>query len=106
MLSAFAFAYLAVFALCLAMNRHHKALFGDEPTPLRRRALRVAALPLMAVALALCVREAGAELGTLFWLALSMLAVLALALTLAWRQRWAMPLALLLMAGSMLTGAF
>lgn len=103
MLSAFAFAYLAVLALCLAMNRHHKALFTGEPSPLRRQLLRLVALPLMALSLALCIRDADVELGILFWLALLMLATLALVLTLAWRQRWAMPLAGLLLVSSALT---
>lgn len=102
MLLAFALGYLGMFALCLAMPRHHKALLGGEPGRARQRGLRLAAASCCSLALGLCSLRQGGEIGVLLWLCQLMLAVLLLVALLAWRQRWALPAAApLLVAGGL-----
>ncbi|MBM7060074.1 DUF3325 domain-containing protein [Pseudomonas sp. UL073] len=99
---SFAFLYLAMLGLSLAMSRHHKALFGAAPAPGRQRLLRLAATVVGVIALALCVQARGGEIGTVIWLGQLMLAGVLLGGMLAWRQRWALSLAALLPAGALL----
>jgi hypothetical protein len=100
MLLAFGLNYLAMLASCLAMARHHRALLGPAPSPGRVRGLRGAALVGTALALGLCIHQQGGEVGTVLWLCLLMLSGLVLVGLLAWRPRWALPLA----AGAPLAG--
>ncbi|WP_051414679.1 DUF3325 domain-containing protein [Zestomonas thermotolerans] len=99
---SFAFAYLAMLTFCLAMARHHKALFGRAPTAGHSRWLRVTGAAALAVALVLGIATQGIEMGVVVWLCQLMIAGLLLVLLLAWRQRWALPLALLLPVGALL----
>nr|WP_307321609.1 MULTISPECIES: DUF3325 domain-containing protein [Pseudomonas] len=103
MLLAFALAYLGMLALCLAMSRHHKALLGGEPGSLRQRVLRLAAALCFALALGLCSLSQGGEIGAVLWLCQLMLAALLLVAVLAWRLRWAVPVAAPLLASGMLS---
>lgn len=103
MLLAFALAYLGMLALCLAMSRHHKALLGGEPGRSRQRALRLAAALCFVLALGLCSLSLGGEIGAVLWLCQLMLAALLLVAVLAWRLRWAVPVAAPLLASGMLS---
>lgn len=103
MLLAFALAYLGMLALCLAMSRHHKALLGGEPGSLRQRVLRWAAALCFALALGLCSLSQGGEIGAVLWLCQLMLAALLLVALLAWRLRWAVPVAAPLLSSGMLS---
>jgi hypothetical protein len=98
MLLAFALSYLAMTALCLAMPRHHKLLLGGEPRPTRRRGLRSLAVLGLGFGLALCGLLHGGEIGAVLWLCQLMLAGLLLVAVLAWRERWVLPVAVLLPA--------
>jgi hypothetical protein len=93
LLLAFALSYLAMTALSLAMSRHHQLLFQADPSPTRRRLLRILALPALVAGLSLCWLAEGGEIGAVFWLCQLMLAGLLLVALLAWRQRWVLPLA-------------
>ncbi|PAU60863.1 DUF3325 domain-containing protein [Pseudomonas indica] len=97
---SFALGYLALTALCLAMNRHHKALLGGEPSPTRRRGLRLGAAVAMLLALILCIAAQGGEIGAVIWLCQLMVSGWLLVGLLAWRQRWALSMAALLPLGS------
>ncbi|MCY1285713.1 hypothetical protein D9M68_148380 [compost metagenome] len=99
---SFACTYLAMLTLSLAMSRHHKALFGAAPSAARVLALRLGALAALVAGLLLCIAELGGEIGAVTWLCQLMLAGLLLVMLLAWRQRWALPLAALLPAGALL----
>ncbi|MCY1560439.1 hypothetical protein D9M68_975710 [compost metagenome] len=88
-------------ALCLAMSRHHKLLLQGEPSPARRRLLRVLAPVGFALALLLCMQRLGGEIGAVVWLCQLMLAGVLLVGLLAWKARWVFPLAAVLpLAGS------
>lgn len=100
MLLAFAFSYLGMLLLSLAMSRHHKRVFQREPAPARRRLLRSLAPLAFALALAVCWWQLGGEMGAVLWACLSMLAGMLVGLLLAWRERWVLPgLAALLLGG-------
>lgn len=95
-LLAFALAYLAMLALCLAMARHHRAMFNTAPTSRRQRWLRVTASGLLFGAALLNIASSGLAIGLVIVLTQLMLAGVAVGLTLAWRQRWVVPLGALL----------
>jgi len=101
MLLAFALAYLGMLGLCLSMSRHHKALLGGEPVRFRQRMLRWAAVICFALALGVCSLSQGGEIGAVLWLCQLMLAALLLVALLAWRLRWAAPVAAALLASGM-----
>ncbi|WP_394354769.1 DUF3325 domain-containing protein [Aquipseudomonas alcaligenes] len=96
MLLGFAFNYLAMTALCLAMSRHHKVLLSGAPAQRRQRLLRALAPLGMLAGLLLCIGAEGGEIGSVLWLCQLMLAGLLLVALLAWRERWVFPLAGLL----------
>lgn len=100
MLLGFAFCYLAMTALSLAMARHHKALFRGPLSQARARLLRGVAVLAFGVGLVLAVSDQGGEIGTILWLCQVMLAGLLVAALLAWRGRWVLPAAVLLPLGS------
>lgn len=73
------------FALCLAMDRHHLALFGAKPTPGRRWRLRgLGGLDLVASAAA-AIRGWGLTNGIVGWLGLLTLGAAIVLLTLTYR---------------------
>ncbi|WP_028240060.1 DUF3325 domain-containing protein [Stutzerimonas azotifigens] len=101
-LLAFALAYLAMAALCLAMNRHHRQLFGDGPAPRRQAGLRLFAAAALLAAAVLDSLALGTGIGLVVWFGQFMLGALLVGLLLAWRQRWLLPVgALVAMAGSL-----
>ncbi|CAD5108121.1 DUF3325 domain-containing protein [Zestomonas carbonaria] len=99
---SFAFTYLAMLTLSLAMSRHHKTLFGAAPSAGRSLLLRSGAIAALVVGLVLSIAELGGEIGSVTWLCQLMLAGLLLVALMAWRQRWVLPLAALLPAGALL----
>jgi len=96
---SFAFCYLAMTGLALAMSRQHKLVFGGAPSESRSRLLRVGAVLAMLVGLALAIVELGGEIGGVIWLCQLMLAGLLLVAMLAWQARWVLPLVTLLPLG-------
>jgi hypothetical protein len=84
---AFALAYLGMLALCLALTRHHCAIFNTAPTSERQRWLRVAATGLLLGTAVVNVASLGVAIGLVVCLAQLMLAGLAVSLTLAWQER-------------------
>ncbi|MGA4636220.1 DUF3325 domain-containing protein [Pseudomonas solani] len=99
LLLGFAFCYLAMTALSLAMSRHHKVLFQGPLPEARVRLLRVVAMFAFAIGLALAVSDQGGEIGTILWLCQVMLAALLVVALLAWHSRWVLPLVALLPLG-------
>ncbi|AOE87287.1 DUF3325 domain-containing protein [Pseudomonas sp. TCU-HL1] len=93
---SFAFCYLAMVGLALAMSRQHKLVFSGAPGEFRSRVLRVGAVFAMLVALVLTIAERGGEVGGVIWLCQLMLAGLLLVALLAWKSRWVLPLVALL----------
>lgn len=53
--------------LCLAMDRHHRDLFGRAPGPGRRRLLRVAGWMALGLSVAGCVAGWGWARGLVYW---------------------------------------
>lgn len=96
---SFAFCYLAMTGLAMAMSRQHKLVFNSVLSESRSRVLRVAAAVAMLAALALSITELGGEIGGVIWLCQLMLAGLLLVALLAWRVRWVLPLVALLPLG-------
>lgn len=99
LLLGFAFCYLAMTALSLAMSRHHKVLFQGPLPEARVRLLRGAAVLALGVGLALAWIDQGGEIGAILWLCQVMLAGLLLVALLAWRSGWVLPLVALLPLG-------
>ena len=93
---AFALSYLAMMLLCLTMNRHRGALLRSGARLPGKPIMQSLAAGCFAFALWLCVSSQGGEIGTVVWLCLVMLAGVLLVLLLAWRSRWVLPLAPLL----------
>ncbi|WP_342246450.1 DUF3325 domain-containing protein [Pseudomonas sp. OTU5201] len=96
---SFAFCYLAMTGLALAMSRQHKLFFSGAPSESRVRLLRVGAVFAMLLALALSIAQLGGEIGSVIWLCQLMLAGLLLVALLAWQTRWVLPLVGLLPLG-------
>ncbi len=101
---SFAFCYLAMVGLALAMSRQHKLVFSGAPSESRGRLLRIGAVLAMLVGLVLAITELGGEIGGVIWLCQLMLAGLLLVALLAWQSRWVLPLvAVLPVCGGLLT---
>ncbi|AHL74701.1 hypothetical protein CH92_06150 [Stutzerimonas stutzeri] len=95
LLLAFALAYSAMMLLCLAMPRHRGLLLPNTRLP-STPVIQCLAVGCFGFALWLCVYGQGGEVGTIVWLCLVMLSGVSLGLLLAWRSRWVLPLASLL----------
>ncbi|MCY1287947.1 hypothetical protein D9M68_451190 [compost metagenome] len=93
MLLVFGLNLLALTALCLALSRHHRDLFGSAPSGRRVLILRSVALLDGGLALAYCIHRLGVENGIVYWFCLLMLAGSLLVALLAWRPRWTLPTA-------------
>ncbi|MNN01822.1 hypothetical protein D3C81_1144500 [compost metagenome] len=93
MLLVFGLNLLAMTALCLALSRHHRDLFGAAPSDRRVLVLRSVALLDGALALAYCIHLLGVENGIIYWMCLLMLAGGLLVALLAYRPRWTLPTA-------------
>ncbi|CDG81380.1 DUF3325 domain-containing protein [Janthinobacterium agaricidamnosum] len=66
--SALALAYAGMAGLCLAMDRHHRQVWGGEPAPAARRGLRGAGWLLLLIALWPCIAVWGTSVGIVAWL--------------------------------------
>lgn len=83
---------IAAFILCvagfagtaLAKGPHHRAVFDDEPTGVRRRTLRLAGSASFAVALGVAIAEFGVAYGLVVLAALANIAGLFVTVLLAW----------------------
>ncbi|MCF7220692.1 DUF3325 domain-containing protein [Marilutibacter chinensis] len=88
--------------LALGLPRHHKAVFGTDPAPARRRLLRAAGWCLLPLGFAVAAADRGWGQGPIFWAASLVIAALAwvLLMTLWPRRSWAVavPISLLLAA--------
>ncbi|WP_407297095.1 DUF3325 domain-containing protein [Stutzerimonas zhaodongensis] len=91
-LFAFALAYVAMLALCLAMPRHHRQLFDHAPSSLRQRGLRLLAGGALIAIVMLDVAALGVSIGLVVCLGQLMCAGLLVGLMLAWRERMALPM--------------
>jgi len=90
---SFALSYLALSAACLSQPRHHQRLLHVVITRWRQRLLCGLAAMAMALALGCSVLARGLEIGLVLWLCQLLLAGVGLALLLAWRSAWVLPLA-------------
>lgn len=93
---AFGMAYLGMAALCMAMSRHHRELFETSPSVSKQRWLRLIAIALLAISLALNIQSLGVSIGLVVGVIELMFAGLTVCLVLAWRKRWVMPLGAIL----------
>lgn len=85
---AFALAFAGFLALCLAMFKHHRDVFGRPPAPWHTRLLRGAGFALVALAGWPCVGAWGAATGTVVWLGVLSIAGLAVVAAItAWPGR-------------------
>lgn len=96
LLLAFSLAYAGLAALSLAMERHHRDLFGRAPGRRARPVLRGGGWLLLLAAIWPCVAAAQVSIGIILWLGLASAAALLLAGLLAWVPAAAIPAAILL----------
>ena len=80
--AAFLFATAGFGALALSMQKHHRALFGAQPSQWRVLAFRSIGWLLLGLSFTACILDARWVMGTLLWLGLITVAALATALTL------------------------
>jgi hypothetical protein len=84
-------AHIGFGALALAMDRHHRQVFGRGPgTPLRIT-LRIVGASALAASFAACVAGSGWSIGAVEWFGVLSAAPLTLVLLLAYRPRSASP---------------
>lgn len=76
---AFLFALIGFAALALAMRRHHRDLFGEEPSQLRQMAFRVVGALGLATSYGRIWRTWGFIEGTIDWSCLASLAAIVIA---------------------------
>lgn len=87
-LLAICLAYAGFAALCLAMERHHREVFGSRRIPPRRRlALRLAGWVLLAASFPACVAGWGWAFGPVAWCGVLTAAALPVVLLLPYRPR-------------------
>lgn len=81
--------YGALFALSLAMDRHHAQVLHGKPGPARRWALRLGGWGLLGLALWLCSLAWGWAIGPVAWFGLLSAAAFALVFLLLYAPRFA-----------------
>ena len=76
-------------ALALAMQRHHRDLFGRSPSPFRARALFIAGWVLLIAAMLPCIAASGWAVGLTLWFGTVSITgfIVALTMTLAARRK-------------------
>ena len=82
---AFLLAYAGFAALALAMDRHHRQVFGRAPRRGIRIVLRIAGAAGLCGALAACVAASGGSIGTVEWFGVLSASALAFVLLFAFR---------------------
>lgn len=103
--AAFCLTYAALAALCLAMDRHHADVFGDDPPPRRRLALRVAGWALLGLSLWAAAAPRGWAYGSTQWTGMLALDGLLLIVLLPYAPRAAVGLGVLCLAAAPLLAA-
>jgi len=93
-LLAFALAHAGMTALCLAMDRHYVSLFGQAPTPLRRRCLRWAGGLLLLLSIFAMIQAYGMAIGFVIAICVTSIAGLCLIFLLPYAPRAAASLGL------------
>ena len=83
-------AYSGMLALCLAMDRHARQLWGRPPSTMLRRILRAGGWLLLGLALVAASRGWDAGMATVAWFGLVSLAGFALLMLLPWAPRLAL----------------
>lgn len=89
-----ALSFAGLSALCLAMDRHHRAIFLGSPSRRRARALRVAGWCGIGAAFAAAVITADWNFGPVQWLGSLTGAALLVVGLVSYRPRWVRPAAL------------
>ena len=105
-LVALALAYAGMASLCLAMDRHHKQVWGRDASDRARWSLRCAGSLLLALAALPCTEAWGASVGVVAWLGLLSAAALLVAGSLPYAPRWSarLPIVAVLAAGLAMAG--
>ena len=85
--TGFGLTFGAFTALCLAMDRHQRDVFGHRLPPRRARALRWAGWLLLAASLPVCLLAGGGGLGVVRWCGALTLAAALLVVLLAFVPR-------------------
>lgn len=93
-LAGFALSYSGFTALCLSLDRHHRALFQRSPDARRRLLLRNAGWLLLLLSL-FAATGSGRSLDIVFWLGLTLATALSLVLLLTYAPRLSTGAALL-----------
>ncbi|WP_148715472.1 DUF3325 domain-containing protein [Chitinolyticbacter meiyuanensis] len=89
MMVAALFCSMAAFgALSLAMDGHHRDVFGRTPSPRRAKVLRLTGWLLLALTLLLSASALGWPKGAVLWVGLLTVGACAQLLWLAYRPRW------------------
>lgn len=92
-LTALCMCFAGMAALSLAIDRHHRQVYGDD-TPVRKRyLLRAAGVLLLTLAIAPCVVLWGAGAGLVAWIGMLTIGALLAALLLPYWPRHVAPLA-------------
>ncbi|RZT10388.1 Protein of unknown function [Duganella sp. CF402] len=92
-MTALGLSYAGMAALSLAIDRHHRQVYGCDAPGRRRSMLRAAGSVLLILALLPCVLLWGAGAGCVAWLGVLTVGALAAALQLPYWPRSAIPLA-------------
>ena len=74
-------------AMALAMRRHHRDLFGTQPSPRHSLALRATGWMLLGLSFAVCIVASDWSVGSVLWLGILTVAALICALTVTYAQR-------------------
>lgn len=86
-LSALLSVYAGMVGLALAMTRHYKQIWPEEPSAAARLRFRVAGWLCLAIALGLCVAASGGPIGTVTWCGLCFVSAVALVFLFAYVAR-------------------
>lgn len=78
----------AAVCACLSMDRHHRAVFGMEPTWQRRRLLRSCASLLLAIAYGAAVIAQGPGIGSVEWICALGLGAVGVSFVLPYKPQW------------------
>jgi uncharacterized protein DUF3325 len=102
-LAAICLAWVGMSCFCVAMTRHHRAVFGGTPARRTRLLLRVTGTMLLALSLAAAVSGAGWAFGSVQWGCAISVSALAMVLLVSYRPRWLLrATAAILLAGGLL----
>lgn len=86
-LSALLAVYAGMVGLALAMSKHYKQVWRDEPSAAAMRRLRVGGWLWLALALGFCVAACGGEAGIVTWCVLCFVAAVTLVFLLTYVAR-------------------